>query len=78
MQIGSLIIHRSATIRKRLENHGKEFNSRVFARTMQIYLCRVFGFCIYRDEKSYQKLANKILNDDRVQGDARISEANSC
>ena len=62
MKLGKHIIRKSSTIKKRLIDHPECINSLDFWKVLQIYECRIFGLCIYRDTHSEKELYNKILN----------------
>jgi len=63
MIIGNIIIKRSKTIRKNLKKYKIISDSQKWLRVLEIYECRIFGLCIYRNEISFQKAKNKILNE---------------
>jgi hypothetical protein len=61
MQIGNYIIRRSKTIKKLLLNSDNP-KLMPFIRIMQVYQCRIFGFCFYRSEASYEKLRKEVMS----------------
>lgn len=64
MRIRNFIIHRASTIKLQLigEIMKQDVKRTNFIRLMQIYECRLFGVCIYREEHCFNKLKKEILD----------------
>ena len=65
MKIGNIIINRSSKIRKILLKKPSKSMQSTWQDLMQIYSCRIFGFCVYRDLPTYRKEYKKIIAEQR-------------
>ena len=60
MKIGKYIIHSAKYIKTVLTNRDIGTDVQV-ARMLQVYNCRILGFCFYRDEEEHYVSAKKIF-----------------
>jgi len=58
MIVGKYIIHKSSYILNILASEPKD--EKLYDRMMQIYECRLFGLCVYRNEQSFKKLESLV------------------
>jgi len=62
----NIIIHKASEVRKVLVKmrDGKVDGDKIlWLRLSQIYSCRIFGLCIYRNEATYKQESKKILQE---------------
>ncbi len=63
MKIGKYIITRASVIKKIIiDNYKAHKPEDSITRLIQIYECRIFGLCFYRDENSFKQVIQDLYN----------------